>query len=46
MTYKEKIKEAFFKYDEVVLKCFCGIFIGVLVALCEVVFGNVWVVLC
>lgn len=40
MTYKEKIKEAFLKYDEVVLKCFCGIFIGILVALCEVVFGK------
>lgn len=38
--YKEKIKESFKKYDEIILKAFCGIFIGILVALCEVVFGK------
>lgn len=38
--YKEKIRESFKKYDEIILKCFCGIFIGILVALCEVVFGK------
>lgn len=37
---REVIKESFHKYDEIVLKCFCGIFIGILVALCEVVFGK------
>lgn len=37
---KERLKESFQKYDEIALKCFCGIFIGALVALCEVVFGK------
>jgi hypothetical protein len=26
--YKEKLRESFKVYDEIVLKCFCGIFIG------------------
>ena len=38
--YKEKLRESFKVYDEIVLKCFCGIFIGAIVALCEVVFGK------
>ena len=36
----EKIKDTFKGYDEVLLKCICGIFIGIVVALCEVVFGK------
>ena len=38
--YKEKLRESFKVYDEIVLKCFCGIFIGAIVAVCEVVFGK------
>lgn len=38
--YKEKLKESFRVYDEIVLKCFCGIFIGAIVAICEVIFGK------
>ena len=38
--YKEKLRESFKVYDEIVLKCFCGIFIGAIVAICEVVFGK------
>lgn len=37
---KEKMKELFNRYDETLLKCFCGIFIGVSVSLCEVIFGK------
>ena len=38
--YKEKLRESFKVYDEIVLKCFCGIFIGAIVAICEVIFGK------
>ena len=38
--YKEKLRESFKAYDEIVLKCFCGIFIGAIVAICEVIFGK------
>lgn len=37
---KEKMKELFNGYDEIILKCFCGIFIGISVSLCEVIFGK------
>ena len=38
--FKEKMNELFSGYDELLLKCFCGIFIGVSVSLCEVIFGK------
>lgn len=36
----QKIRDIFNQYEEVFFKCFCGIFIGLIVSLCEVVFGK------
>lgn len=37
---KEKLKKLFSRYDDILLKCICGIFIGISVSLCEVIFGK------